>query len=479
MTVDAPTGIGASIGVPELTPPAQDTQYSLLQGRYRITAFIGQGGMATVYRATDELLHREVAVKLFPPSEDQSSLDRQSNELHILASLNHHNLVALFDAGVESFTDPAHSRMFLVMELVTGDTLRAKVRENVLPVREVAQIGNDLAEGLEYIHRRGIVHRDVKPSNILMVDYPDGGARSRPKLSDFGVAIVRTDPDETADTSTAGTVPYLSPEQLRGEEVGPASDIYSLGLVLLECLTGRPAFPGRSLASAFARLELDPTIPSSLPAVWQHLLAAMTASIPADRPLIRDIILALREEARSDAPRHRMLDRSVIPPDEAQRLAEVRRYEILDTPPDGAFDRITALAARIFSVPIAVVSIVDHDRIWFKSHPGVEIAEIGRDAGLCASAILHDEAWVVEDARMDPRALANPLVAGELGAQFYAGVPLRTRSGHNLGTLCVLDFLPRVVTATEMATLKDLAALVMSELEMRLESRKITAVWRR
>ncbi|MEO6201254.1 MAG: GAF domain-containing serine/threonine-protein kinase [Cryobacterium sp.] len=450
-----------------------------MQGRYRITAFIGQGGMATVYRATDELLHREVAVKLFPASDDPSSLGRQSNELHILASLNHHNLVSLFDAGVERFTDPAQSRMYLVMELVSGDTLRAKLRKGVLPAREVAEIGNDLAEGLEYIHLRGIVHRDVKPSNILMVDYPDSGARARPKLSDFGVAIVRAEAGETADTSTAGTVPYLSPEQLRGEVVGPASDIYSLGLVLLECLTGRRAFPGRSLASAFARLELDPTIPSTLPAVWQHLLAAMTARNPADRPLIRDIILALLEVARTDGPRHRMHDPSVIPPDEAQRLAEVRRYEILDTPPDGAFDRITALAARAFSVPIAVVSIVDHDRIWFKSHPGVEIDEVGRDAGLCASAILHDEAWVVEDARIDPRALANPLVAGELGAQFYAGVPLRTRSGHNLGTLCVLDYLPRVVTATEIATLKDLAALVMSELEMRLESRKITAEWSR
>ena len=161
-------------------------------------------------------------------------------------------------------------------------------------------------------------------------------------------------------------------------------------------------------------------------------------------------------------------------PNETDRLAEVRQVRILDTPPDGAFDRITALAARAFSVPIAIVRIVDYDRIWFKSHPGLDVVEIGRDAGLCASAILQDKPWVVEDARVDPRALANPLVVGELGVQFYAGIPLQTASGHNLGTLCVLDYVPRAATPAQMETLNDLAALVIGELELRLESRHLS-----
>lgn len=164
-------------------------------------------------------------------------------------------------------------------------------------------------------------------------------------------------------------------------------------------------------------------------------------------------------------------------PDEAARLAALRRYDILDTPPDGAFDRITALAARLFDVPIAIVSIVDEDRIWFKSHHGVDIDQIDRDLGLCASAILQPgrEPWIVSDARHDPRALANPLVAGEFGAQFYAGVPLRTSDGFNLGTLCVLDFEPRELDAAEAATLDDLAALVLSELEFRLAGSRALA----
>lgn len=159
----------------------------------------------------------------------------------------------------------------------------------------------------------------------------------------------------------------------------------------------------------------------------------------------------------------------IIPVDETARIAAVRRYEILDTPPDGTFDRIAAAAARLFDVPIGIVSIVDTDRIWFKAHHGLDgVTEIGRDPGLCASAILGDEPWVVTDAAVDPRTLANPLVAGEFGARFYTGVPLRTRDGYNLGTLCVLDFEPRSVTSEETGILSDLATLVVDQLELRL-----------
>jgi GAF domain-containing protein len=111
---------------------------------------------------------------------------------------------------------------------------------------------------------------------------------------------------------------------------------------------------------------------------------------------------------------------------EAARLAALRRYDVLDTPPDGAFDRITAMAAKLFSVPISIISLVDTDRIWFKSHHGVDAEQIDRLPGLCASAVLQDDPWVLTDAQRDVRALTNPLVAGEFGLRFYAGVPLRT-----------------------------------------------------
>jgi sigma-B regulation protein RsbU (phosphoserine phosphatase) len=166
------------------------------------------------------------------------------------------------------------------------------------------------------------------------------------------------------------------------------------------------------------------------------------------------------------------VDTALIPEDEAQRLKAVRRYDVLDTPPDGAFDRITALAARCFGVPIAIVSIVDSDRIWFKSHHGIDAEEIGRDPGLCASAILDGRPWVVEDAGSDPRTMANPLVAGELGLRFYAGAPLTTGDGYRLGTLCVIDHEPREFSTREAELLADMAAIVVDQLELRLEARR-------
>jgi hypothetical protein len=158
---------------------------------------------------------------------------------------------------------------------------------------------------------------------------------------------------------------------------------------------------------------------------------------------------------------------------EVERLAAVRRYDILDTPRDGAFDRITELASSLFGVPISIVSIVDTDRIWFKSHHGVEAEETSRDPGLCASAILADDIYVVEDAKADPRTLANPLVAGALGLRFYAGQPLVTAEGYRLGTLCIIDRQPRQLSVEEAVTLRTLAATVMDSLELRLAAIRV------
>ncbi|MFF1542254.1 PP2C family protein-serine/threonine phosphatase [Streptomyces sp. NPDC058291] len=156
---------------------------------------------------------------------------------------------------------------------------------------------------------------------------------------------------------------------------------------------------------------------------------------------------------------------------EAARMAAVRRYDILDTPPDGAFDRVAAMAARLFDVPVATVTIVDSDRIWFKAAHGLEgVQEIGRDPGLCGSAILRDDALVIPDTLLDPVAANNPLVAGEMGVRFYAAAPITTSDGHRLGTVNVLDTKPRSISEDDTATLADLAAIVLDEMELRLSA---------
>lgn len=161
------------------------------------------------------------------------------------------------------------------------------------------------------------------------------------------------------------------------------------------------------------------------------------------------------------------------PSQEAERIKVLKKYEILDTPPDGSFDKFTDLAAELLEMPIAIISLVDTDRIWFKSGHGLEIQEIGRDPGLCSSAILSDKLYIVEDAAVkDVRTLANPLVAGELGLRFYAGIPLKTREGYNLGTFCVIDRKPRKLSPEKERILQNLADLVMRQMELRLEARQ-------
>ncbi len=158
-----------------------------------------------------------------------------------------------------------------------------------------------------------------------------------------------------------------------------------------------------------------------------------------------------------------------IPPNEQQRLQELRRYAVLDTPPEKAFDNITDLAARIFKVPIASVTLIDEDRQWFKSCLGLETRETGRDIAFCAHAILRDEVMVVPDAQADARFADNPLVTGAPYIRFYAGAPLRTSAGLNLGTLCIIDTKPRRMTKGNLATLASLATLVVDEIQLRYE----------
>lgn len=168
-------------------------------------------------------------------------------------------------------------------------------------------------------------------------------------------------------------------------------------------------------------------------------------------------------------------EQPLAPWDEAARLAAVRRYDILDTPPEGAFDRVAALAAQLFDVPIALISVVDADRIWFKSSYGLDLVQLDRTGGLCASAILEQTPWVVTDAATDPRTLDNPLVSGEFGLRFYAGAPLTTHDGFRLGTLCVIDKTPRLVSEEETRRLAQLAELVIDELELRRSARSAIA----
>ncbi|MDZ5623533.1 serine/threonine-protein kinase [Nocardioides sp. HM23] len=243
-----------------------------LEGRYRLGDVLGRGGVADVYRARDLVLDRDVAVKMLRESVDDSDRSRFVGEARMLAGLSHPSIVTVLDVGV------AEGHPFLVMELVEGPTLAAALHDGPLPPDQVAEIGAALASALAHAHEQGAVHRDVKPANVLL---GPGGA----KLADFGIArLVGDTVHHTRTGTTIGTPAYLSPEQVGGSDVGPPTDVYSLGLVLLEALTGERAFPGSPTESAVARLHRPPEIPSDLSAGWSAILAAMTATDPSERP---------------------------------------------------------------------------------------------------------------------------------------------------------------------------------------------------
>ena len=201
---------------------------------YKITEKIGEGGMGEVYLADDTKLKRQVAIKFLPEhlTKDKENVERFEREAEAAAALNHPNIITIFDV-IE--TD---GQICIIMEYVNGDSLRTKIDKGISDIDEILNITNQICEGLSEAHKADIVHRDIKPENILI------DSHNRVKILDFGLAKLKGVSKLTKETSTLGTIHYMSPEQLQGKEVDHRSDIWSLGVVLYELLTGEVPFKG-------------------------------------------------------------------------------------------------------------------------------------------------------------------------------------------------------------------------------------------
>jgi serine/threonine-protein kinase len=261
------------------------TTPQVLGERYEIGGVLGRGGMAEVHRGRDLRLGREVAVKVLRQdlARDPSFQVRFRREAQAAASLNHPAIVAVYDTGEDRTTTGATP--YIVMEYVEGQTLRDVLRgEGVLPPERAMSLAADICAALDFSHRNGIVHRDVKPGNVMLT--PEGAV----KVMDFGIARAVSDSAATMTSTAAviGTAQYLSPEQARGEGVDARSDVYSLGCLLYELVTGAPPFTGDSpVAVAYQHVREDPRLPSSInpaipPELDAILLKAMSKN-PANR----------------------------------------------------------------------------------------------------------------------------------------------------------------------------------------------------
>ena len=455
-----------------LTPAPSDEAdlRVVLASRYRVDGLIGQGGMATVHAGVDLLLNRDVAIKVFRVrAVSAADLRLQEAEARNVASLNHYALTTLFDAGVEP-GGAAGPQIYLVMERIHGTDLKTRLQRGALTEEQVAWLGFDLAEGLDYVHRSGLLHRDVKPANVLLDDLASP-RRFRGKLTDFGIAAMIGQPDDS--DYTTGTAAYLSPEVVDGQDAQAASDVYSLGLVLLEAVTGKVEFPGPIRASAFARLDRDPVIPDTLSAPMAQVLRGMTALEPEDRISLSDAALGFQAVLVDGLLQRRAVKPGLMAKDEAARLAALHRYDILDSDPDKTYDTITRLATRLLDSPIALVTLVDADRVWFKSKVGWDETEVPRDVAFCSTTNPSTgNPWTIPDAEADPRTRHNPLVTDGPAVRSYAGAPLITTDGHELGALCVFDKQTRDYTPEQLEALADLADLVMHEMELRQATRR-------
>ncbi len=273
---------------------------TVIAGRYRLERRVGEGGMAEVYLAHDELLDRPVAVKVLRQAlaQDRVLRERFVREAQAAARLDHPHIVGVYDLGEWG------GRPFLVMEWVEGPTLASLIRERgPLPVPLACELGAQIASALAYAHGRGLIHRDVKPHNILL---KAEGGRWEAKLADFGLAKVLSATSLTLTQEVFGTPQYVAPEVVRGERVTPAADLYSLGVVLFEMLTGQTPFAGENPAEvAFKHLSASPPPPSKfnpqVPPLLDRLVLQLLAKNPAERPTrAGEVVTALEALARPD-----------------------------------------------------------------------------------------------------------------------------------------------------------------------------------
>jgi serine/threonine protein kinase len=252
-----------------------------LSGRYELGDRLGSGGMSNVYKAKDLVLERTVAVKVLAEhlSDDERFVERFRREALAVAKLIHPNIVQVYDTGVDE------SRHFIVMEYVEGRSgAQVLQRQGPIGPETAAEAGAQACAGLDYAHRRGIIHRDVKPGNLMLFGGPVGGGEMTVKLTDFGIARALEQTRITQVGSVVGTAAYLSPEQVRGEEATPATDVYALGVVLYQFLTGRLPYEGSTLAELAVRQQNERPLPPSTynPEVPETLGAAVLRALEGD-----------------------------------------------------------------------------------------------------------------------------------------------------------------------------------------------------
>jgi serine/threonine protein kinase len=425
--------------------------------------------MGVVLKGFDPALQRPVAIKVLAPHLTSSPTARKRflREAQAAAAINHDHVVTIHAV------DEADGLPYQVMQYVAGRSLQQRLdTAEPLELPELVCLAREITAGLAAAHAHGVVHRDIKPANILLEAAPAASCpqlcppppqTERVKITDFGLARTIDDAGISQPGVAAGTPLYMSPEQISGHPVDHRSDLYALGVLLYRLAAGREPFTGDTVAAVWSQHLFHPPPALSgtgtpVPAWLEELVLGLLQKDPAARPQTAEDVLLRLDRHTAAAP---------LPPDEAERLAALRRYRILDTDPEQGFDDLTLLAAHVCGTPIALITLLDADRQWFKSKLGLSLRETSRNVSFCAHTILQGEPFIVRDAAQDERFAGRPLVRCDPHVRFYAGIPLVSPDGHALGALCVMDRVPRHLSPDQLSALTALSRLVLTQLELR------------
>jgi hypothetical protein len=440
------------VGAPKEPQPPEEARRKI--GKYEIVEKIATGGFGTVYKAWDPMIRRAVALKTceYP---DANMRARAFREAQLAGNLHHPNITTIYEFGVDGIVP------FIVQELLSGEDLDRFIgREDPLPVPEKVRILIAVASALDFAHGAGIIHRDIKPANIRILD------SGEVKIMDFGIAkSLDSTTNITKDGTAVGSSGYMSPEQIVGETVDARTDIFSLGVVAYELFSGRKPFHNEKLFLLLEQIvkeepqpirEIAPEVPEPLAVIVERAMRKKPEERFASAGEIKAALEAALE-ALPDAP-----GRAEEGPEaqEAARLLALARYGILDTVPEAEFDDLTRLAAILCGTPLASLWFAAGNRLWFKSKVGFDELPAPLGTSFGARTIREPDVLVVRDAAEDKR-------FADSGVRFYAGAPLRTRDGHVLGALSVMDREPRELTDDQVESLRALSRQAVAQLELR------------
>jgi hypothetical protein len=402
--------------------------------RYTVRACVGRGGMGAVYHAEQASTGKAVAVKFLLGEDDPGSLDRFAREARLLAKVAHPGVLRALDFGVED------GKPYLVTELLPGPTLRARIREaGKLGPTATVELARELLDALEACHQAGIVHRDLKPDNVMF----DG--EGRPRIMDLGIARPLTDETKlTRSGSMLGTPSYMPPEQAKGEQAGPAADIYAFGCMLFEMLSGTPPYQAATLGEMIAKHiaapvpSLEVVVPGTPPLLAQAVAAAM-AKAPHDRPASAARLLALLEESIAGRPRSMPMSPR---PRASRRTPAIRSTgsQPVITPPAGAAVAAQGRAKLAFALGVVAVALVAA-AVAMRRGSRVDPTAVPSPKSVASASAAPRRTVKNLDALGDGGVELPPGAIGRLGRYFG--------SHWRMSVLAACDAVPRLVTADQ------------------------------